>query len=199
MRREELAELHYITAIENVPSILSQGILSHRRASKVKHQSVAKEEIQEIRKKVVVPRGRPLHEYANLYICARNPMLFLILKQRRHEELCVLRISADVLGLSGVVIADQNAASDHVLFGASPGALSNVDGQLVFAEYWTHPGDQVQEWRHKSIKCAEVLVPDRVAPNYIIGAYVSCEASRGTLLKIAPELTVDVSGRMFFR
>lgn len=199
MRREELAELHYITAIVNVPSILAGGILSHRRASKVSHRSVAKKEIQEIRKKVVVPPGRPLHEYANLYICGRNPMLYLILRQVSHEEICVLRVSPDVLDLPGVVIADRNAASDHVLFGASPSALANVDRNLVFAQYWTHPHDEIQEWRHKSIKCAEVLVPDLVPAHYVSGAYVSSEVSRAALLEVAPGLTVTVDGHMFFR
>lgn len=47
MTREELTELHFITPIKNVPSILSRGILSHTRAAKVPHESVAMERIQE--------------------------------------------------------------------------------------------------------------------------------------------------------
>jgi len=76
MRREELEELHYISPIVNVSSILTHGILSHRRASKLPHQSVAMPEIQDRRRKVQVPKARPLHEYVNLYICARNPMMY---------------------------------------------------------------------------------------------------------------------------
>ena len=71
MRREELEELHYITPIANVPSILTHGILSHRRAKRISLQSIAKAEVQEKRATVKVPGGRRLHEYANLYICAR--------------------------------------------------------------------------------------------------------------------------------
>ena len=198
MRREELAELHYITPIANVPSILEHGILSHGRAAKVHHASVAKREVQERRRAKVVPRGRPLHEYANLYICARNPMLFLIVRQRPADELCVLRVSTDVLDLPGVVVADQNAASDYAFFDASPGGLAYVDRALVFAEYWTHPNDQIEEWRHKSIKCAEVLVPDVVEPRRITGAYVASAEARAALLTVAPNLTVDVNVHLFF-
>ncbi len=71
MERHELQDLHYITPIGNVPSILQQGILSHAGASRLQHQSVAMQEMQDRRARVRVPGGRPLHEYANLYICAR--------------------------------------------------------------------------------------------------------------------------------
>ena len=84
MRRDELPELHYITPIANVASICRHGILSHRRAGTVSHQSIAMEEIQERRRPVVVPGGRPLHEFVNLYICVRNPMMY----KRRTQHSC---------------------------------------------------------------------------------------------------------------
>lgn len=196
MTREELGELHYITPIANVASILAGGILSHQRAAKMQHESVAMEGIQERRKKVVVPGGRRLHEYVNLYIHARNPMLFV--RRGHHEQLCILCVSPAVLDLPDVVIADRNASSDHVRFGASPAALALVDRDRVFAEYWTHPNDQIEEWIHKSIKCAEVLVPDRVGPTFLTGAYVSCATSHDTLLAVAPQLSVSVNAHLFF-
>lgn len=196
MRHDELTELHFITSIANVPSILLSGVLSHRRAARYRHESVAMQEIQARRARVVVPGGRLLHEYANLYICARNPMLYRL--QGQHRELCVLRISTDVLNLPDVVIADQNASSNYVRFAVSPDGLALVDYEMVFAEYWTHPGDNLAEWRHKSVKCAEVLVPDSVAPEYIMGAYVSCEESRRALQQLPPDVVVEVDAHLFF-
>ncbi|MGH2768869.1 MAG: DarT ssDNA thymidine ADP-ribosyltransferase family protein, partial [Actinomycetota bacterium] len=75
MRRDDLEELHYITAVENVASILQHGILSHELSRRMAHRSLSKELVQERRRTVVVPNGRRLHDYANLYICARNPTL----------------------------------------------------------------------------------------------------------------------------
>ena len=191
VKRDELPELHYIAPIANVGSILVHGILSHRRVAGLPHQSVAKPAIQDRRSKKSVPGGRPLHEYVNLYIHARNPMMFL--RRDQHANLCVLCISTQVLDLPGVVIADQNASSDYVRFGAAPGALDLVDGGRVFAEYWTHPDDLIEEWRHKSIKCAEVLVPDWVEPEHISRAYVSCQDSQQTLQRMAPALSVVIN------
>ena len=54
MQRHELEELHYITPICNIPSILRHGILSHVRAARLLHQSVAMQVIQDRR-----ARGSP--------------------------------------------------------------------------------------------------------------------------------------------
>jgi len=76
MERHELTEMHYITPIANVPSILKLVILSHNRAKRVRHESVAMNEIQDRKAKVTVPGGKKLHEYVKLYIRARNPMMY---------------------------------------------------------------------------------------------------------------------------
>jgi len=197
MRREEVEELHYITPIANVLSILTHGIMSHRRAAQLPHQSIAMAEIQDRRRQVVVPKARPLHECVNLYLCARNPMMYR--RQAEHRSICVLRISPDVLDLPGVVIADQNASSDYVRFSSSPGGLARIARELVCAERWTHPDDPIEQFRHRSIKCAEVLVPDRVDASYITGAYVSGSEGQEALLAVAPGLAATAYGYMFFR
>ena len=136
MTRDELTELHYIIAIAHVPSVLEHGIVSHNEAGKLEHTSVAMAEIQDIRKNVVVPNGMPLHDYVNLYVCARNPMMYK--RRGQHADLCVLRVSTDVLDLPNVVVADGNAASTlrgYARFAAAPDGLSIVDRELTFAKY----------------------------------------------------------------
>ena len=133
MNRDELSELHYITPIDNVPSIVQHGIFSHVRAARLRHQSVAMQEIQDLRAKVVIPGGgRRLHEYANLYICGRNPMLY----KRRLEAICVLAVSTDVLDVPQAIVTDQNAAGTYASFRAAPGGLRYVDRELTFADNW---------------------------------------------------------------
>jgi hypothetical protein len=164
MERHELQELHYIAPICNIASILQRGLLSHARAAKLAHSSVAMQVIQDRRSQIVVPAGRKLHEYVNLYICARNPMLFKLSDQR--EQLCILSVSPNVLDVDGAVITDGNASGDYVRFAAAPGGLAIVNRELTFATYWTDT-DPIQYYRKKSAKCAEVLVPDRVEPQYL--------------------------------
>jgi len=198
VKTSDLIELHYITAIENVPSIIRLGILSNREVtrSRVKSVSVALAGVQERRESKVIPGARPLHEYVNLYVCARNPMMYL--RRSQHEALCVLQIDPAVLTLPGVVIADGNAASGPTAFWQSPSGLSKVDRDTVFAEWWTDPNEFVL-WENRRVKCAEVLVPDKLDAKFITGAYVSCEAAEDRLNALASRLKINVDPHMFFR
>jgi hypothetical protein len=195
MDRDQLSELHYIAPIANLGSILEHGLLSHVRAAAIGHVSVAAEEIQDRRVGKTVPGGRPLHEYVNLYFHARNPMMAK--RQQRHAELCVLRVSPTVLDLPGTIVTSQNASSDYAAFRPAPDGLAIVNYELVFAHDWRDP-DQIAYWRKKSIKCAEVLVPDRVAPDYITGIYCSGAVGRAAV-EVICDRVVTVDPDLFFQ
>ena len=195
MKRSELLELHYIAPITNVPSILRRGILSHKRAARIGHESVAMQEIQERRAKVVIPKGKPLHEYANLYICARNVMLYK--RRGGHHDICVLSVSTEVLDLPGVIVTDGNASSDYVRFAPAPHGLAIVDRALTFAEYWTDD-DPIQYYRKKSARCAEVLVPGSVDPKFLNGVCVSCQESLARMQELGIDLQIRVDPHLFF-
>ncbi len=201
MRRDQLKELHYITPIQNVASILQHGILCNELVKHQRHQSVAMPEIQERRATKIVPGGQHLHKYVNLYIHARNPMLYK--RKEQHETLCVLCINPKVLDLPDVVITSQNAASDYVRFYPSPDGLIHLDYGTVFAEYWTHPDDPILEFQHRSIKCAELLVPGKVESRLVIGAYVSNTKTKTALTNELHEhdlkLEITVDSHLFFQ
>jgi len=191
-----VTELHCIMPIGNLPSVLEYGLLSYERAAKLEHASVAMQPVQDRRDQKRVPRGLRLHQYANLYFHARNPMLFKRLAEAPH--LCVLSVSTDVLELDGTVITDCNAASDWVRF-LHPRQWSLVNFDDVFAADWRHPGNPPRYYQHKSRKCAEVLVPHRISPEYLIGARVIDQAARARATTQTCELTVTVDPVLFFR
>ena len=199
MTYDEVPELHLITPVANLPSILEHGVLSNHLARRLVPDavSVARADIQEGREGKRVPGGGPLHSYANLYFHARNPMMYL--RRDEHEALCVLSVHKAVLTLEDVVVTDQNAASDYARFSPSPDGLRLLDRAMVYAEDWRH-GDKREYFRHRSIKCAEALVPDRVRPEAVRGAYVSCRATQGRIQALAPEeFKVKVSPNLFFQ
>jgi len=189
-------ELHCIMPIGNVPSVLEHGILSHARAARLRHRSVAMQPVQDRRDIRSVPHGLKLHQYANLYFHARNPMLF----KRKDEasSLCVLRVSTEVLELVGVVITDCNAASDYVRYLAPP-QWKVLDFEDIYAADWRHPGDPSRFYQHKSRKCAEVLVPDRVEPRFLTGAYVVDSEASALLNQAGFGLPVAIDPVLFFR
>jgi ssDNA thymidine ADP-ribosyltransferase, DarT len=138
-----VTELHCIMPIANVRSVMANGILSYERAANLDHHSVALQPVQDRRDKKQVPGGLKLHQYANLYFHARNPMLFK--RMEEGADLCVLRGSTEVLNLNGTVITDQNAASDYVRF-LHPRQWRLLQFDDIYAIDWRHPGDQVAYW-----------------------------------------------------
>ena len=177
MRKSDVPELHYITPLANLASILQFGILSNRAVRSLSHASIAKVEVQNIRSRKQVPGGKRLHEYVNLYLCARNPMLFLRCQGDAHRDICVLGVSTQVFELGGAIVTDMNAARNLAAFRAVDEGLERLAYDEVYAEYWTDP-DPFEHDRKKGIKCAEVLVPQPVPPTLIDRILVSCRETR---------------------
>lgn len=196
MKRDEITELYFIAAIANIPSIIQHGILSHKLAGRIDHHSVAMPEIQEGRKNKQITGARTLHDYANLYFDAHNPMLSRL--RAHNNDICILRVEAEVLDLPGVIMADRNAASDWVRFSRVVEGLQTIDRERVFARYWTHSQDVYDEMSHKSEKCAEVLIPDRVMPCYFVGAYVANGVALVQFQQLNIGLPVSIRSDIFF-
>ena len=197
MNIQNILELHYITHIGNLPSIYKYGILSHKQTGGLSHVSVASPDVQERRAKKIIPGGLPLHAYVNLYFDARNPMMYVL--QAKHANLCILQIDPAVMNLPGAIVSDRNASSDYARFFPCPSGLKHLDATMVFATSWKHPNNQFEEWEHKSIKCAEVLVPDKVVPKYLLSAYVSCNEALNFFQKTNVSVSATVKPYLFFR
>jgi hypothetical protein len=191
-----VTELQCIMPIANVASVMANGLLSYEQATRLQHASVAMQPVQDRRDHKRVPQGLRLHQYANLYFHARNPMLFKRFAEAPH--LCVLQVSTEVLALEGTVITDCNAASDWVRF-LHPRQWALVDFDDVFAADWRHPGNPPRYYQHKSRKCAEVLVPHRISPHLIIGARVLDQGASARLTAQTDELPITVDPVLFFR
>jgi hypothetical protein len=121
----------------------------------------------------------------------------LYVRRNGHTEICVLQVSLDVLDLPGAIVTDMNAARTYARFKPAPEGLEIVDRALTFARYWTHP-DPDEQYRRKGLKRAEVLVPRLVPSEFIVGAYVSGDVSRGALADIAADLPATVNSDLFF-
>jgi hypothetical protein len=195
MDRDEVKELHFITSIDNLGSIMIRGILSHNRVGRIQHKSVAYESVQDRRRGKSVPGGSSLHSYANLYFHARNSMMYCL---QGLTDLVVIRVSSDVLDIPDSVITDGNAATWNTRFYPSPEGLSNLDSKLVFARYWTD-SDYWTYVEKKRARNAEVLVPKLVPSRYIEGCYVDTQDKHRACLMFRDLPAVDVRKEIFFK
>jgi hypothetical protein len=200
MKLSEIKELYYIAHIDNIKSILQNGILCYNKAKKVKYTDIADGKVQSRREKDVIPSGKhKLHDYANMYFNARNAMM----SKRRdlHKELCIFRINPIVLKLPNVIISDKNASSGYVRFYETKD-IDKLDVSLIFTEDWRN-GNTVQYWIKKSASCAEVLFPDCVNAKFITGIYVSCQDTFDKLVGLLKEHpiknTIEIKPKLFFQ
>ena len=186
--------LYNIMPFRNISSVLSLGIISKFLAEKLPHVSVAMNEVQSRRDKVNVPNGMPLHQYANLYFDARNPMMY----KRQDEDICVLKISPRVLDLENVVISDRNASSDYASFHEPTKILDKLDYDMIYAKSWVDANYYLM-LKKKSVKCAEVLIPEKILPQYIIGAAVKNQEDKERLEEMGFNKKIYIEKELFFK
>ena len=199
VERAELTELHYICHVDNLPSILANGILSHRRAQRHQPTRIANEDVQGRRASRTVPGGHPLHDYVNLYLNARNPMLYRVTDGGSDvEHLCVLSISSQVLDHDDVVLTDGNAASGPTAFRSVSSGLAAIERQRVFAQNWNH-ADPLKKREHKRVMCAEILVPSSVDAAMISGVYVASDQIAVSISANVANVRAIVRENLFFR
>ncbi len=76
--------------------------------------------------------------------------------------------------------------------------MAALDKNKIYATYWTNANNQYDAWESKSIKCAEVLVPDKVEPEHVLGVYVANQTALKAFKKLKIQLTVFIKSDIFF-
>lgn len=202
LKRADVRELHYITPMRNLPSIAQQGILCHRRAQEHSPDSFALESAQGRRKARKICGERSVHDYVNLYLNARNVAMYSLTRERR--DVAVLKVSSTLLDrIAGLVIADGNLAAPHSQTFLGVANLGKVDKLAVQARSWVRPTgikrlDAMSTAERKRRLCAEVLVPERVPPEFIEGVYASNNMMAAAAELLYPVVPTSLRPDLFF-
>lgn len=191
--------LYNINSLKNLKSIFDHGILSKNLLKKnaLLNEDLSNPSVQNRRECKMVPNHRPLHDYANLYFDARNPMLYSLLLNRGVDELCVLCIDKKVLDLPETVVTDRNAAAELAVFISPDKAISQLDFQMIFAKYWNDE-DVSRKVDKKQVKCAEVLVLDKVPVEYIISIKIGSRKAKEKVEELNFGVPVVLDEELFF-
>ena len=168
MRTSDIRALYYITHIDNLPSILERGILSHEQISAacISCTRLYDPSIVERRKSILTSARKSLWHYANLFFQPRNPMLYRLIDQIGSPNLAVLRVSNTVLQEQGIFIADGIAAnnSTHIYPRSEGLEILQTQQETIQSTSWVSWMND-GELRRKLM--AECLVPHQVEPRYI--------------------------------
>jgi len=176
--------LYYITHVQNLPSILQHGILSHEEIHRrgFKPAIVYDAGIVAWRGKRVTPAGKSLWHYANLYFQPRNPMLYRVLHERDEDAIVVLEIAPQVMKNQGVFFTTGNAA--------------RAESQILPISDWPRYAAEIRNmtqrdwWSEidgsKRGIMAEVLVPRRISPEHIAAVHVPHIQMRERVMTLLP-------------
>jgi ssDNA thymidine ADP-ribosyltransferase, DarT len=191
-----ISALWYITHIDNLPSIFEVGILCHNEAAKLPHVRVDNREVNERRNRLL-PNRQPLHNHAILYFNPRNAMMYRLVNHTQdlqHTDLALVGVSPDVRKLQGVYVADVNAATSWVRFAGWDELFPLLKREEVFIRDWRHQDEKVQKLQ-MARAMAEVLVPNRVQPQYIIEIAASCHLLCDRMNQMLSDIAVPLHVR----
>lgn len=194
----EIKGLYYITHIDNLRSILSRGILSHRNIEDqgVIYKAIYDAEIVGNRKRKTTPDGRSLWEFANVYFQPRNPMLFRVVHEKSPNEIVVLELDPRVLQIPGAYITNGNAANNATEFFIYKDGMKAVSKiwDTINSEWW----NSVDGSKRKIM--AECLVPGIIPPILIHSIFVANHdiANKVKSVLSLGEVSVIPEPKMFF-
>lgn len=167
---ETLDHVHYMTHIENVPSILMHGILSYNKAQAYPHRDISSKKVQRYRGALVPGTNRQVHDFVPLYFATLTPTQHAITfgsKRLRFDKSIEQRdlvfIEVDLIKLfrqnRNLLFTDGNAASDETKYYTNPNGITSLDWDVI-------RNDRCYSKEYKRKKAAEVLVPDKVEQSY---------------------------------
>lgn len=154
-----LRHLYHITHVDNLESIIQDGLLSHDQMQLHHYQNISNPQVQRWRDRIVPATGRRVHAYVPFYLTPKNPMLYA--KQYLKPNLVILQMRLSVLNHAEVVFTDGNAASKCTRFFTNPADLNSIDWDFIQQPWWRDFTDG------KRRKCAEVLIYPSVSSDFI--------------------------------
>jgi len=199
-KRKEIRQLYYITHIDNLASILKQGIFSHSEMERrgIKYTRIYDEDIVRNRASKYLPNGKSLWDYANVYFQPRNPMMYRVKIEKSIDKIAVLGIRKDVLARNDFYFTSGNAASAESEFYTAeefPKHEREISRQVDRGWWNSVDGSKRQIM-------AECLFPNFIEPGYIEEIYVAnnqiADGVRDFLSRDFPDTYVLPDYNIFF-
>lgn len=199
MKTSKVTGLFYITHVDNIPSLLEKGILSHEQivARNIPYTPIYDESIVSNRRDINTPDGRTLWNFTNLYFQARNPMLYRVLHEKPENEIAIISVQPTVIERPDIYVSTGNAASsasDILTVSEMKKALRQIIRDTVGVEWW----NDLNGSKRKIM--AECLVPDTLPPDYIQSVYVANHTVKEKVEKAIQPLALPIitEPTMFF-
>jgi len=168
--------LYHISSLENLESILSEGILSHNLSMEKNPKRISDREIVKYRKGKKIKSGYTLTYYANFYFRPKNIVFYRILKENENthtkENIIVFEINLDTSS-NDIFVSDTNCARNASTIDYLPAhdIFSSIDDMMTKPSCFD---DKLSE-KEKHMFTAECLIPGKVEVSNIHTIHVQNE------------------------
>jgi ssDNA thymidine ADP-ribosyltransferase, DarT len=197
MTGRSIRNLYYITHLDNVPSILRHGILSHEEIQRkgLHFTAIYDVDIVSRRSHISVPDGRTLWSFANLYFQPRNPMLYRVAMERGVDRVAVVAVKTNVLARPDVMFANGSAAHQStIIVPATQRHQFIKEIADIHSLTWWNAEDG-----SKRRIMAECLVPRLIEPALIDAVYVAnAKVAEALQASVGKSIHVIAEPHMFF-
>ncbi len=197
---KEINSLYYICHINNLKSILDEGLFSHNKIQTLSHKVIYDEGIIN-RRKDIKPnpeKNETLWDFANLYFNARNAMLYRVIHEQNLEDITIIQFNKSVLDYAknhNGYISIGNAAHSESYFSEVTKGLKDLKKKWSFwhKEYWNESDGS------KRLMMSELMVKDKIPADYINSIYVKSETIGDKVKKITNFDNIITQPNMFFQ
>ncbi len=189
---KNIRSLYYITHVNNLPSILNQGILSHRKVEElgISYTAIYDSGVINRRKDKSTPEKSSLWDYANLYFQPRNPMMYRVMSEKNldKKDIAVIGIKPGVLNLTGGFITDGNAANESTKIYPVQEGLEVLKQQwhMIQNDWW----NELDGSKRKIM--SECLLPEKIAPEFIHSIFVTNHNAKERVEQIIGSFKIPV-------
>lgn len=181
--------LYHMTHIDNLLSILSQGLYAHD--NKYQKVDISDCDVNSRRAHTENVYNKPIHSYVPFYFNPKNAMLY---KRRSiQNDIVILVLKRDILLSKGSLFTDGNASSDTTSFFNNLDGLSQLDWGCINDDNWNSHDDG------RRTRMAEVLVPDFVDAKNILGIICNNPHTKAKIDALPHNKTASlVSTKLYF-
>lgn len=213
----ELYRAEHMLHHENLSSVLTHGLLSHKEAHEkgLVKQDISMEEVQRWRRRKTISvkttrdskkHDFDVHDFVPFYFNSRNPMMY------RRKELCpemlVLIVNIDILNEPNnlkrfTAFSDGNMGASKSKYFLPSNELSKLDLKLILGSSWNAEDEEVKKENRRKM-CAEVLVYPRVEVSEITHIICPNQAmfdfakKQVQAVSAASHIEVAINSRYFF-
>ncbi len=162
VKRKLQFPIYHMTHIDNLPSILTHGLLSHNASQN--HVDISNQLVNSFRNRATNPLKLNLHDYVPFYFNVRNPMLFTCAKEWPNQ-IVIIEVEATATLKDYSLFSEGNAAKKDAEITEDKYKMLNFDWDSIYEKKWTIDG--ITNKNLKNMMMSECLIYKRLDPSEI--------------------------------